>query len=177
MSLENIYYIGQTVAVLAILGSLAYVAFQTRQSIKVARAKAVWDAQHSYAEINEVMAMGGALSELSYKVYNDPSNLSAYEKYRVHRFMRGVFQRVEAQYVLFANGILDEEVWQLRRRYIHGLLSIPTIVDIWQAEKVNFIFTEAFVREIDSTRDTERTKFLGDAELSEPDSREPSDEP
>jgi len=32
MTLENIYYVGQTVAVVAILGSLVFLAIQNRQS-------------------------------------------------------------------------------------------------------------------------------------------------
>lgn len=40
MSLESIYYVGQTVAVVAILASLAAIWFQMRQSQKMARAAA-----------------------------------------------------------------------------------------------------------------------------------------
>lgn len=176
MSLESIYYIGQTFAVLAILVSLAYVAFQTRQNTKVTRAKAAWDAQNSFVEINETLAAGGTVGDLTYKAVNDVSNLSDYEKYRMHRYMRGVFQRVEAQYALFTNGILDEEVWQLRRRYIRGLMNVPLIAEIWQADKTNFMFTEAFVHEMDSAPDTDRPVFLGTEASSAPDLQETADD-
>ncbi len=39
MTLENIYYIGQTIAVVALVGSLLFVGFQIRQNTKHARAQ------------------------------------------------------------------------------------------------------------------------------------------
>ncbi len=40
MSLESIYYLGQTIAVMAILGFLAGILFQMRQTNRLARARA-----------------------------------------------------------------------------------------------------------------------------------------
>ena len=39
MTLENIYYIGQTLAVMAILASLIFVGFQVRQNARHTRAQ------------------------------------------------------------------------------------------------------------------------------------------
>jgi hypothetical protein len=45
MTLEELYYVSQIVAVIAIFGSLVYVAIQTRQNSRMMRAKAAWDAE------------------------------------------------------------------------------------------------------------------------------------
>ena len=53
MTLEELYYISQIVAAVAIFASLVYVAIQTRQNSRLMRAKAAWDAQTAIAEIND----------------------------------------------------------------------------------------------------------------------------
>lgn len=86
------------------------------------RAKAIWDSQISFVSINETLAEGGTISDVMYRVLSDPDSLDPYERHLAHRFSRGFFQRVEAQFALYANGILDAEIWELRRGYAQALL-------------------------------------------------------
>ena len=172
MTLENIYYIGQTVAVVAILASLAMVAVQTRQNGRTMRAQAVWDAQTSFVEINDMLASGGRISEVSFKGFTDPGSLTPYERYLMHRLFRGVLQRAEAQYALYANGILNEEVWQLRRGYISSLMNYPLFVEVWQIDKANSMFTRAFVAEMEQAGIAGAPTFLGAPALQS--TREPN---
>ncbi len=161
MTLEAIYYISQIVAVIAIFGSLVYVAIQTRQNGRMIRAKAAWDAQVSFAEINDKLAEGGSISELIFRSLTSPESLTDYERHLTHRFLRGVLQRTEAQYALYTNGVLDAEVWRLRRAYIKGLMNNPIFSEIWQADKGNSMFTRAFIAEMDKSEDRDAPKFLG----------------
>jgi hypothetical protein len=161
MTLENIYYIGQTIAVLAIVGSLVFVAIQTRQNGRTLRAQAAWDAQASFAEINDMLAAGGPISEVSYKAFTAAETLSPYERYLMHRLMRGLLQRAEAQYALYANGVLDAEVWRLRRGYIRSLLSNALVNEVWRVEKANSMFTAAFIAEIENAEARQGPMFLG----------------
>lgn len=161
MTLENIYYIGQTIAVAAIVASLVFVAIETRRNGRTMRAKAAWDAQNSFVEINDMLAAGGQIGEASYKTFATPAALSPYERYLMHRFIRGVLQRAEAQYALYANGILDAEVWGLRRRYLRSLFNSPLFVEIWQADKANSMFTGAFIAELERAESQESPIFLG----------------
>jgi hypothetical protein len=161
MTLEEIYYISQIVAAVAIFGSLVYVAIQSHQNGRMMRAKAAWDAENSFVEINDMLASGSVISQVMFKAFTDTQSLTAYEKNLVHRFMRGVLQRTEAQYALYTNGILDAEVWRLRRSYIKSLMNTPMVKEIWQAEKANSMFTRAFITEIDQAETRESPTFLG----------------
>lgn len=161
MTLEEIYYIGQTVAVGAIVASLVFVAIEARRNGRTMRAKAAWDAQNSFVEINDMLAAGGPLSEVSYKIFAAPATLSPYERYLMHRFLRGVLQRAEAQHALFANGVLDAEVWRLRRGYLRSLFSNPLFAEVWRAEKANSMFTSAFIAELERAEPREGPVFLG----------------
>ncbi len=70
-------------------------------------------------------------------------------------------QRVEAQFALYQNGILDAEVWQLRKTYIKGMLVYPIFAEIWSLEVKNAMFTKAFITEINSTQDKKLAGFMG----------------
>ncbi len=161
MTLEEIYYISQIVAVIAIFGSLVYVAIQTRQNGRMMRAQAAWDAQTSFAEINDTLANGGPISELIFKTVTNPEGLTDYERHLAHRFLRGVLQRTEAQFALYNNGVLDAEVWRLRRAYIKSLMNNPVFNEVWQAEKTNSVLTRAFIAEMDRAETRESPTFLG----------------
>ena len=141
--------------------TLIYLAFQTRDNVKVLRARAVWDAEVSFVEVNELLGDGGTVCELVFRILTESAELSSYERYLVHRFARGWFQRMEAQFALYRAGILDEEVWQLRRGYAKAILNNPFLSDSWELDKGNSMFTEAFIQSIDSASTPEISGFLG----------------
>lgn len=68
------------VGAVALLITLAYLAIQTRDNVRVMRSRAVWDAQVSFVEVNEVLGDGGTVSAPIYKMLSDSGELSSYEK-------------------------------------------------------------------------------------------------
>lgn len=161
MTLELFNQISQIVAAVGVIASLIFLAIQTRQNSRTMRAKASWDAQVSFAEINDELASGSQISQISFKAFSDPQSLTAFETYLFHRFMRSVLQRTEAQFALYTNGVLDVEVWRLRRSYAKSLMNNPIFLDIWRTEKANSMFTRAFIAEIDKSDVRESPAFLG----------------
>jgi hypothetical protein len=155
MTLEEIYYIGQTIAVVAIFGSLVYVAIQTRQNSRLVRARAIWDAQTSIAEINERLADGGLVSQLVFKFTTSP------DKYQMHRHFRALILRTEAQFALHKNGVLDAEIWQLRRKWFRGFMNNPGFMEVWRAEKSNAVITRAFMQEMDTAEAADSSILIG----------------
>ena len=128
---------------------------------KVMRASAIWDSQISFVAMNEKLADGGVISEVMFRALSDPDSLSPYERHLAHRFARGFFQRLEAQFALYGSGILDEEVWQLRRGYAQALLDNPLIKESWELDKQNTMFTKAFIEAIDKAPHVELAGFMG----------------
>lgn len=161
MTLEEINYIAQAIGVVAILASLVFVAIQTRQNGATMRAQAVWDAQNSFVEINDMLAAGGPISEASFRAFTDPGSLTPYDRYLLHRLFRGVLQRAEAQFALYRSGILAEEIWLLRRGYIKSLMNFSVFVEVWEADKKNSMLTRSFVAEMDQAEARETPTFLG----------------
>ena len=156
--------IGGTAEVLgsvAVFATLIYLAIQTRDNVRVIKTRAVWDAQLSFAELNQILGDDGVVCKVVYKAMNTPEALTDYERYLLHRFLRGWFQRMEAQYALYKSGILDEEVWQLRRSYARAILKIPIFNASWEMDKKNSTFTKGFIQSVDSAPNTEISGFMG----------------
>ncbi len=151
----------EIIAAIVVFATLIYLAIQTRDNVKVLRARAVWDAQVSFVEVNQILGDGGTVSELIFRSLSDSEELSSYEKYLVHRFARGWFQRMEAQFALYQAGILAEEVWQLRCGYAKAILDNPVFRESWELDKKNSMFTDAFIESIDRTLNPEISGFLG----------------
>jgi hypothetical protein len=153
--------VAEVIGAMVVLITLIYLAIQTHDNVKILRARAVWDAQVSFVEVNELLGDGGTVSELLFKCASGSEELSDYEKYLAHRFVRGWFQRMEAQFALYNAGILNEEVWQLRRGYAKAMLDNPVMRDGWALDKQNSMFTKAFIESIDNSPKPEISGFLG----------------
>jgi hypothetical protein len=175
MTLQQISDVSQAVAAIAVVLSLIALIIQMRQSTKMMRATAVWDAQMSFVAINETLAEGGVLSDLAFRVPTSAESLSPYERHLWHRYMRAVLQRVEAQFALYRNGILDAEIWELRRNYTKSLLLHPLVSEIWLLEKGNSMLSKAFIAELDTASASQLPAFMGRAapEAGEPPASEP----
>jgi len=163
MTLQELADLGEATAAVAVVLSLIALIIQMRQSTKTARATAVWDAQMVFVAINETLAAGGPLSEVAFKVFTTPEKLTDYDRHLFHRYMRAVWQRLEAQFALYRSNILDVEVWELRRGYAKGLLSHPLIAEIWQLELRNSMLTKAFIDEIERASTRPMPAFMGGA--------------
>ena len=164
MNWDLVGVFAEVVGALAVVISLVYLAVQTRDNTRVMRSRATWDAQQSFVEVNEVLGDGGFVSDLLYKTLSEPEQLSDKEKYLVQRFYRGWFQRLEAQFALYQSGILDEEVWNLRRGYAKAIFNSPIAKQCWDADKSNSMFTEGFIASIDSAAERDMPDFLGSGE-------------
>lgn len=161
MNWDLVGILAEVVGAVAVVVSLVYLAIQTRNNTRVMRSRAMWDAQQSFVEVNETLGDGGFVSDLLYKTLSEPDQLSDKEKYLVQRFYRSWFQRMEAQFALYQSGILDEEVWKLRRGYAKAIFNSPIAMECWEVEKSNSMFTEEFIASIDSAVNREMPDFLG----------------
>lgn len=167
MTLEQISDVSQAVAAVAVVLSLVALILETRQNTKMMRATAAWDSQMSFVSINETLAEGGTLSDLAFRVFTAPESLNDYERHLWHRYMRAVFQRVEAQFALYRSGILDAEVWELRRNYTKSLLLNPLVAEIWRLEEGNSMLTKAFIAELDGASANTPPVFMGGEQNSD----------
>jgi hypothetical protein len=163
MNWDAIGAIAELLGSAAVIITLLYLAIQTHNNGKVLRVSATVDAQMSFVAINEKLSEGGVISEVMFKALSDPDSLTPYESTLLHRYLRAVFQRLEAQFALYTNGILNPEVWLLRRGYITALVEKNHFIkEFWELDKQNKMFTKAFIEEMDKAPHSEIAGFMGD---------------
>lgn len=161
MNWEAISAAAEVIGAGAVVITLVYLAIQTRDNVRIERARAVWDAQISFVEVNDMLADGGTVSQLVFESLSDPDGLSQKDRYLVHRFARAWFQRMEAQHALYRAGILEPEVWQLRLGYAKAILENAVFEEYWELDKRNSMFTKRFIAAIDGATITDFSGFLG----------------
>jgi hypothetical protein len=109
MDLESIYYVGQTIAVAAILGSLVFVGFQVRQSNKDARSQSRQGLIDTFALLNWELSQHPDLLRITAGGIKDWSSLSNLEKTQLETVMGRFLQNLQKGVLQFEDGILDAD--------------------------------------------------------------------
>ena len=164
MTLEQINYIAQTIAAFAVVGSLIYLAIQTRHAneqtklnTQALRASAGFAATHSWGDFNAVvMSLPDEKCGLALAAY-DPGKtwegFSDAERMWIAILHRALLQKLEGQYFLFKYGSLDTAIWEKRRDWAAGLIKLPFFHHWWLFEKVQNVWTDEFIAAIEAARD------------------------
>ena len=163
MTLEDIYYISQIVAVIAIFVSLIFVGVQVRQNseqikanTRSIKASAGFDATHSWATFNEqLFGMSDETMLLILSVY-DPAktwdDFSDADRTRATVGQRALFQKLEGMYFLYRYGSLDKAIWESRRDWAAGAIKPPFFRQWWEFEKSQSIYSGEFINVIEAAR-------------------------
>jgi hypothetical protein len=156
MNWEAIGAIGEIVGAGAVVLSIVYLAIQIRLNARATRARASFDASHSWAQFNEQMIrVPDDVLALTLKTY-DPAakieDLTDVEYMRMVAVHRTIFQKLEGQYYLFRYGSLEPHVWENRRQVARGILDIPFYRAWWENELKNSTYSDEFVEAVEAAR-------------------------
>ncbi len=158
MNWDAIGAIGEIIGAFAVVVSIIYLAFQINSNTRTMRANAGFEATHSWAKSNEVFSqcsdeqlriMIRALS--TNETWDDFSDI---ERARISLMFRALFQKLEGQYYLFKYNTLDEGIWKGRAMFAAGLLQKPFFQSWWIIEKDQRVYSDDFIRVIESTKQT-----------------------
>jgi hypothetical protein len=153
MNLDAISVIVDMVAAAAVVVSLIYLAIQTRANTKALRANAIWNAEKIFGDVNYSHAANPEFSDLSAKAFNPEAKLedfSATEINQMHFAVRGCIQYMNAQRAMWQEGLLPDEFWQRRRKWICGLLVMPLVQPIWAIEISQALVSPEFIKDIEA---------------------------
>lgn len=113
MSLENIYYIGQTLAVVAILGSLIALLIQMRQGNRLVRAQLTSEIQAAFSEDTQFIIEDEAFADIYNRAFSSSGRLTNVEITRFTAWVEKMQMDAERAYFLNRNKLIDADV--LRR--------------------------------------------------------------
>ena len=135
MSLESIYYIGQTIAVIAILGSLIAVMLQMRQANRLAREAA----QHAQVEdlqsISKAIFETPRLASIWGRGLHDLDSLDAEERIRFIALQTYTLRVYEGVHLRHLRGEIEEDVWKAHVRQMGSAQSSPGFQAVWEIRR------------------------------------------
>ncbi len=143
MTLESIYYIGQTVAVIAILGSLFALLYQVREQRRDGLLTARHNLSVEYRKMmdpmheNQIVAQGWTKS-LSVGLHG----LTPEEFNIVGAFVQNVLRGFEEFLVQYQNGQIEENLWRAISKHLAEFISTKGFQDYWELREE--IYSDAF---------------------------------
>jgi len=135
MTLEAIYFIGQTVAAVALVISLIFVGIQIRQNTAQSKVQAA-EASH-WALVEWQASMTPELAAIAVKANTDPDSLSAEESFLVGTTVTRLMQSMQEAHAKWLEGSLVDNRWMVWDQYAEYTVS-PGIVRIWQQRRSMF---------------------------------------
>lgn len=152
MALENIYYIGQTIAVVAILISLVFVGLQVRQANLSMRNAARSRHAEKLQQFSRMMAESPDLGELWMKGAEGLDRLTDAERLRFVNVFTYMLRVLEELFFQFEDGLLDEDIWSANTRIMVDVYALDGVKEAWMTRR--HLFTARF-REFLERRVTE----------------------
>ncbi|MBR9835754.1 MAG: hypothetical protein GYB42_11360 [Alphaproteobacteria bacterium] len=147
--LETVYYIGQTIAVIAILCSLGAIWWQQRETNKIARADMTERVLGKYSEAMRVMTedpdLAGHYSNL---VRGNPPKNTAVEQ-RLVWFFSMMMQAHATSFMLWRDKLTDERSISPHNRTMTLHLRVPLFRQEWERTKRRRTFAEDHVEYVD----------------------------
>ena len=153
MNWEALGAIGETVAAVAVVASLIYLAIQTRANSRALKAQAIWNAETIFGELNFNQAADPQLAELVERAFAPHSTIEGFspsERAQLRLAIRGAIQYNQAQWSLWKEGILPTEVWERRKRFAAGTAALPALRGIWIEEISSHNVAPEFRAEIEA---------------------------
>ncbi len=168
---------GEFAGAIAVVGTLIYLAIQIRQSKKATEANtrslrgtASWDAEIVFAHRNEKTSHDKEFSDLLQRAYDPNGNVNSWDQSERNQIMLDTlscFQMVQAQYFLWREGSLPDDIWNYRSTWARRAVMLPVIAAFWQQFRSSDILCEPFMDYIDSIETREYAPFPTGLDLSD----------
>ena len=135
MSLEEVNFIAEIVASVAVIASLIYVGRQVSQNTEAAEASA---AQAYVAADNEIVGLINSSSNLAEILHRGAKGMSALSGGELIQFMafnEQIFISFQSFYLQWRKGALDERLWSTYRQAAIEVLTQPGQQEFWAARR------------------------------------------
>ncbi len=150
VTLENIYYIGQTVAVIALLVSLAAIWFQIRQANRLAKLEST---REIWTNANQMLASQVDAAEkvdFLQRALFSGEKISDAEKSRLYITLSGMFVACENGFAMAQSGMMEDSFWPRMLASMADYLRPAKGRRWWQVARIRtFASNDAFVQVID----------------------------
>lgn len=145
--LEQIYYIGELISVVAVVTSLIYVGIQVRQNTQAVKNGTLQNTIEHQLNVHGLIAAHGDLADVVFKAAAGTGSDTGPERFRYTAWMHTAIRSLENAYYQHRDGALDERNWHSLCRQYGPILHAGLNANYW-AER-SFIYSEDFRRFVD----------------------------
>ncbi|MFT4613811.1 MAG: hypothetical protein ACI9NT_000952 [Bacteroidia bacterium] len=153
MTLAELGNIGEVLSGAAVLVSLVYLIVEVRRNTKATRCNSAFSSTVALAELCEVIGNNPQMAELVMRALDadaNPDDFTPAEFAQNQFISRSVLYKYEAQWYLWREGSLSDEMWQNRRRWAKAYVPLPVGARVWEIEKLQHQYADGFIESIDS---------------------------
>ncbi len=169
MTLEEIYYIGQTIAVVAIFATLVAVVWQGHLAARVARAQLTLNAHLQNGMIHRELADTPEKAELMYRLLNQTTPMSPAETIQIMNIVGIAIGSHEALFSLRVRGLIEEPTYRRLANASRLYMRAPGARRLWKTMRTEGS-DPRFVKEIDGMVASIEADLLSNAIEGEPQS-------
>ena len=150
MTLENIYYIGQTIAVVAILGSLAGIYFQQRQANKIARSDMSQRVSSSFSDSMRELMSNPGLALAFRKVMFERSELDPVESTQILTYFNLTLTAHADAYLAYNEGLIGRPLLTTFDGNTAWYLTAPAFEREWRRVRRFALYPPNFCDHVDA---------------------------
>lgn len=152
MTIQDVGSIGELIAAVATVVTLAYLAVQIRQNTESLRLGSELELGNQVLDWHARITSQPELIRI-WDPAVDPASMSPEDKARFVWLVAEAFLIYETQYEFYRKGRISEEAWQPKIRSILGLLENPVVEKWWEARMTPL--GGEFRRYLESLRDSQ----------------------
>jgi hypothetical protein len=155
VTLENTFYLSQTFAALAIVGSLLFVGMEVRSSNQVNRHRIIEELLADYRAVKMGCATNADVARAWLSGLRDFAALDPVDKVRFSLTADLFFQTHQSLYLHYRDGRMGGELYEPARLNMTDFLGYPGLQAVWDLRRHHF--HSAFRSMVDDTVATVRT--------------------
>jgi len=138
VTLENMFYLSQTVAAFAIVGSLLFVAVEVRGSNQVNRHRAIEELLEDYRGVRMSIATNDDLARAWLSGLHNFEGLDPLDKVRFSLTADLFFHTHESIYMHYKGGRITRAMYEPQKANIADFLRYPGLQTVWALRKRYF---------------------------------------
>ena len=143
MALQEIYFIAEIVAAVAVVASLIFVGVQLRQNTGTMKATVGNQSVENWLLLGKEIPLNGDFAEIFHRgSLNFPGDLNSLEQRRILLWFLTNLKSAELSYLYWLDGSLDDRLWQGIDQGLRVLFSFPGIQTIWDDDRVAAVSAE-----------------------------------
>ena len=146
-TLEQAYYLGELISVIAVVISLIYVGIGVRQNTLAVKSSTLQAIAENQLEVHSILASNGDLANIVFSGATGTGSNDGVEKFRFTSWMHMAMRSMENAYFQYHEGTLDQRNWNALCRQYLPILHSGFNKTYWKER--GFMFSEDFKNFID----------------------------